>query len=90
MGKSLVNPPLACTAVGLMPPRLAGMASGVNSTSRQVGTATGIAVLGTLFASRLGGAISSPDWSPSRSRSARYSPRSPADSPDLWDAPFWS
>lgn len=59
IGVGLVNPPLASTAVGVVPPRLAGMASGINSTFRQVGTATGIALLGTLFASRLGGAISS-------------------------------
>jgi predicted MFS family arabinose efflux permease len=32
-----------------VPPQQAGMASGINSTFRQVGTATGIALLGTLF-----------------------------------------
>ena len=41
--------PLASTAVGVVPPQQAGMASGINSTFRQVGTATGIALLGTLF-----------------------------------------
>lgn len=55
----LVNPPLASTAVGVVPPRLAGMASGVNSTFRQLGIATGIALLGTLFASRLESAVTS-------------------------------
>jgi hypothetical protein len=50
-GAGLVNPPLASTAVGVVPPQQAGMASGINSTFRQVGTATGIALLGTLFAS---------------------------------------
>ena len=45
----LVNPPLASTAVGVVRPERAGMASGINSTFRQVGIATGIAVLGTLF-----------------------------------------
>src|SRR5580698_2059020 len=49
VGAGLVNPPLASTAVGVVPPRQAGMASGINSTFRQVGTATGIALLGTLF-----------------------------------------
>ncbi len=53
VGVGLINPPLASTAVGVVPPRQAGMASGVNSTFRQVGIATGIALLGTLFASRL-------------------------------------
>jgi EmrB/QacA subfamily drug resistance transporter len=50
-GAGLVNPPLASTAVGVVAPQRAGMASGINSTFRQVGTATGIALLGTLFSS---------------------------------------
>jgi len=50
----LVNPPLASTAVGVVPPQRAGMASGINSTFRQVGIATGIALLGSLFASEVG------------------------------------
>jgi predicted MFS family arabinose efflux permease len=45
----LVNPPLASTAVGVVQPQRAGMASGINSTFRQVGIATGIALLGSLF-----------------------------------------
>jgi len=45
----LVNPPLASTAVGVVEPQRAGMASGINSTFRQVGIATGIALLGSLF-----------------------------------------
>jgi hypothetical protein len=49
VGVGLVNPPLASTAVGVVPPQQAGMASGINSTFRQVGTAAGIALLGTLF-----------------------------------------
>jgi EmrB/QacA subfamily drug resistance transporter len=49
IGVGLVNPPLASTAVGVVPPQRAGMASGINSTFRQVGIATGIALLGTLF-----------------------------------------
>jgi len=53
VGAGLVNPPLASTAVGVVPPQQAGMASGINSTFRQVGTATGIALLGTLFSSEV-------------------------------------
>jgi predicted MFS family arabinose efflux permease len=52
-GIGLVNPPLASTAVGVVQPQRAGMASGINSTFRQVGIATGIALLGTLFTSRV-------------------------------------
>jgi predicted MFS family arabinose efflux permease len=35
--------------VVVVPPQQAGMASGINSTFRQVGIAAGIALLGTLF-----------------------------------------
>ncbi|HEY7144873.1 MAG TPA: MFS transporter [Streptosporangiaceae bacterium] len=53
LGIGLINPPLASTAVGVVRPDRAGMASGINSTFRQVGIATGIALLGTLFASKV-------------------------------------
>ncbi len=53
LGVGLVNPPLASTAVGVVPPPQAGMASGINSTFRQVGIATGIALLGTLFSNNV-------------------------------------
>ncbi len=52
IGVGMINPPLASTAVGVVQPRRAGMASGINSTFRQVGIATGIALLGTLFTKR--------------------------------------
>ncbi|HTW98696.1 MAG TPA: MFS transporter [Acidimicrobiales bacterium] len=57
VGVGFINPPLASTAVGVVQPQRAGMASGINSTFRQVGIATGIALLGTLFANRLGSAV---------------------------------
>jgi EmrB/QacA subfamily drug resistance transporter len=53
LGSGLVNPPLASTAVGVVGPRRSGMASGVNSTFRQVGIAAGVAAYGTIFATRL-------------------------------------
>ena len=54
----LINPPLASTAVGVVTPDRAGMASGANSTFRQVGIATGIATLGSLFANQVGREVS--------------------------------
>jgi hypothetical protein len=59
IGVGLVNPPLASTAVGVVQPQRAGMASGINSTFRQVGIATGIALLGTLFANRTHSVVTS-------------------------------
>ncbi len=53
VGVGLLNPPLASTAVGVVRPPQAGMASGISSTFRQVGIATGIALLGTLFSSQV-------------------------------------
>jgi hypothetical protein len=53
LGGGLVNPPLASTAIGVVPPHKAGMASGVNTTFRQVGIATGIAALGSIFTSAI-------------------------------------
>ena len=49
IGIGMINTPLASTAVGVVPVERSGMASGVNSTFRQVGIATGIAALGSLF-----------------------------------------
>jgi hypothetical protein len=53
LGIGLVNPPLASTAVGVVPPQQASMAAGINSTFRQAGIATGIALPGTLFSSNV-------------------------------------
>jgi EmrB/QacA subfamily drug resistance transporter len=53
IGAGLINVPLASTAVAVVPAERAGMASGINSTLRQVGVATGVASLGTILASRI-------------------------------------
>jgi EmrB/QacA subfamily drug resistance transporter len=53
LGIGLINPPLASTAIGVVRPQQSGMASGINTTFRQVGIATGIAALGALFQSRV-------------------------------------
>ncbi len=49
LGIGLVNPALATAAIGVVETRRAGMASGINSTFRQVGIATGIAIWGAVF-----------------------------------------
>ena len=59
VGIGLVNPPLASTAVSVVEPRRAGMASGINNTFRQIGIATGIAALGVIFQSRITAQIGS-------------------------------
>jgi hypothetical protein len=53
VGIGMANPAIASTALGVVPPARAGMASGINSTFRQVGIATGVAGLGAVFQSRI-------------------------------------
>jgi MFS family permease len=48
-GIGMTNPALATAAIGVVEPRRSGMASGINSTFRQVGVATGIAAWGAIF-----------------------------------------
>jgi EmrB/QacA subfamily drug resistance transporter len=52
-GIGMVNPVLASAAISVVPPQRSGMASGINSTFRQVGIATGIAGLGAVFQSQI-------------------------------------
>jgi hypothetical protein len=56
-GVGFINTPLASTAVGVVEPARAGMASGINTTFRQVGIATGVAALGSILASEVRNSI---------------------------------
>jgi EmrB/QacA subfamily drug resistance transporter len=53
IGIGLATPALASTAVGVVTPQLSGMASGASNTARQLGLATGIAGLGSIFQSKI-------------------------------------
>jgi EmrB/QacA subfamily drug resistance transporter len=53
-GIGMANPQIATTAVGVVPPERSGMGSGINTTFRQVGIATGVAALGAVMQSRVG------------------------------------
>jgi EmrB/QacA subfamily drug resistance transporter len=59
VGIGLTNPMIAETALGVVPPARAGMASGINSTFRQIGIATGVAGLGAVFQSRISSELAS-------------------------------
>ena len=53
VGIGMTNPGIASVAIGVVEPARAGMASGINSTFRQVGIATGVAALGAVFQARV-------------------------------------
>jgi EmrB/QacA subfamily drug resistance transporter len=55
LGFGLVNAPITNTAVSGMPPSQAGVAAAVASTSRQVGSVLGVAVVGSVVLSALHG-----------------------------------
>jgi EmrB/QacA subfamily drug resistance transporter len=57
VGNGMVNPPITNTAVSGMPLAQAGVAAAVASTSRQVGTSLGVAVVGSAVASALHGSL---------------------------------
>ena len=59
IGIGVTNPPLANTAIGVVTAARSGMASGINSTFRQVGIATGIAGLGAIFQSQVADRLAS-------------------------------
>jgi predicted MFS family arabinose efflux permease len=53
IGLGITSTALASAALAAVEPARAGMAAGLTNTLRQVGTATGVAVLGALYASRV-------------------------------------
>jgi Na+/melibiose symporter-like transporter len=53
IGIGMVNPVLASASISVVEHQRSGMASGTNNTFRQVGIATGIAVLGAIFQSQM-------------------------------------
>jgi EmrB/QacA subfamily drug resistance transporter len=57
LGFGLVNAPITNTAMAGMPSAQAGVAAAVASTSRQVGSSLGVAVIGSVVVSALAGSI---------------------------------
>ncbi len=53
IGVGMTNPLIAEVALGVVEPARAGMASGINSTFRQVGISTGVAALGAIFQAQI-------------------------------------
>jgi hypothetical protein len=51
VGTGITNPGIGQAAIAVVPVQMSGMGSGINSTFRQVGIATGVAGLGAIFQS---------------------------------------
>jgi len=58
VGIGLTNPSIGQAAIAVVPPPKAGMGSGINTTFRQVGIATGVASLGAVFQSQVDSKLS--------------------------------
>jgi MFS family permease len=59
VGMGWVNAPITNSAVSGMPRSQAGVASGIASTSRQIGSSLGVAVMGSVLAANLHGPLGS-------------------------------
>ncbi len=59
VGIGTVNPNIGQAAIAVVPAAKAGMGSGINTTFRQVGIATGVASLGAVFQSQIDSKLSS-------------------------------
>jgi MFS family permease len=57
LGLGLVNAPITNAAVSGMPRAQAGVAAAIATTSRQVGQTLGVAVVGAIVTSRVGGSL---------------------------------
>jgi EmrB/QacA subfamily drug resistance transporter len=57
-GIGIANPGIGQAAIGVVPVEKAGMGSGINTSFRQVGIATGVATLGAIFQSRVDSKLS--------------------------------
>src|SRR5829696_181419 len=53
VGIGITNPGIGQAAIGVVPVERSGMGSGINTTFRQVGIATGVAGLGAVFQARI-------------------------------------
>ncbi|MFI0368200.1 MFS transporter [Actinomadura sp. 1N219] len=62
IGFGMLNSPITFTAVSGMPRAQAGVAAAVASTSRQVGSALGVAALGAVLAAGLSGPLAGPGF----------------------------
>jgi MFS family permease len=69
IGFGITSAPVTESIMGSLPPSRAGVGSAVNDTTRQTGGATGVAVIGSIFAARYHATIGSLSFLPPSARS---------------------
>ncbi len=75
VGIGITNPGIGQAAIAVVPVEKSGMGSGINTTFRQVGIATGVAGLGAIFQSQVDSKLSELLPQGCRAGSAKWSPR---------------
>jgi EmrB/QacA subfamily drug resistance transporter len=73
MGLGLASAQLTNVTLGGVPPAVSGLAAGTQSTARQLGAAVGIAIIGTVFTTGLGQAMSARTHDPAQAHELRHS-----------------
>ena len=75
VGIGTTNPGIGQAAIAVVPVEKSGMGSGINTTFRQVGIATGVAALGAIFQSRVDSKLTESAAERARTDSPNSSPR---------------
>jgi MFS family permease len=73
LGLGLTSAQLTNVTLGAVPPARSGIAAGANTTARQLGAAVGIALIGAVFTTSLGTAMTARTHDPARGRELRAS-----------------
>jgi EmrB/QacA subfamily drug resistance transporter len=73
VGLGLTSAQLTNVTLGGVPPAVSGLAAGTQSTARQLGAAVGIALIGTVFTTGLGQAMSARTHDPAQAHELRHS-----------------
>ena len=87
LGSGMVNAPITQAAVSGMPFSQAGVASGIASTSRQVGTSLGVAVTGSIWPEACTARCGPGSWRPATPTGCCWRPAASWSSCSAWSRP---
>ncbi|MEV0644353.1 MFS transporter [Phytomonospora sp. NPDC050363] len=86
IGLGLCLPALSTAIIAAVPPERAGLGSGLNSATREVGSALGVAIVGTIMTSRFTTALPAPLRDHASSVAATLTAAGPGDRDEVVDA----